>query len=94
MVRSVEDFARRRPVAFVLGSAAAGLVAGRLTRGMIDAGSDDDGARRIPAYPPAASIQPVGAGAIGVEDSEFASPPIPVTSSVGAGGDSTYGGVS
>ncbi len=36
MVRSVEDFGRRRPVTFILGSAAAGVLAGRLTRGMID----------------------------------------------------------
>ena len=35
MLRGVEDFARRRPVAFVLGSALAGLIVGRLTRSMV-----------------------------------------------------------
>ena len=43
MVRSVEDFGRRRPVMFILGCALAGVVAGRLTRGMIDDRSQDWG---------------------------------------------------
>ena len=97
MVRMVEDFARRRPLAFVLTSAGAGLVAGRLTRGMIDAGSD--GARAMPVSPPPSSIQPIGAGGTGVgapsiEDPEWGSAPTAVTSSVGAAEGSTYGGVS
>jgi hypothetical protein len=41
MVRSVEDFGRRRPVTFVLGSLVAGVLAGRVTRGMIDGRAQD-----------------------------------------------------
>ena len=57
MVRSVEDFGRRRPVTFILGCALAGVVAGRLTRGMIDDRSQDGDsadsqtAQRAPASP-------------------------------------------
>lgn len=36
IVRSIEDFGRRRPVAFMLISATAGAIVGRLTRGMLD----------------------------------------------------------
>jgi len=52
MVRGVEDFARRRPVAFVLGSALAGVIVGRLTRSMV-ASSDGSGSPqqgRLPGY--------------------------------------------
>lgn len=37
LLEEVRDFARRRPGAFLLGAAAAGVVAGRLTRGAVDA---------------------------------------------------------
>lgn len=37
----VRDFARRRPGTFLLGALAAGVVAGRLTRGAKEAGSDN-----------------------------------------------------
>ncbi len=49
IVRSVEDFGRRRPVMFILGSALAGVAAGRLTRGIIDdrPNAEDSGDRRI-----------------------------------------------
>ena len=40
----VESFARRRPGAFIALAAAAGLAAGRLTRGLKDAGTDDSSA--------------------------------------------------
>jgi ElaB/YqjD/DUF883 family membrane-anchored ribosome-binding protein len=40
LVDSVSDFARRRPMLFIAGSAIAGLVVGRLTRGMVDAARD------------------------------------------------------
>jgi hypothetical protein len=64
MVRSVEDFGRRRPAMFILGSAVAGVVAGRLTRGMIDDRShDSDSAdRRAPAP---TTVLPAGSAAAG-----------------------------
>lgn len=40
LVDSVSDFARRRPMVFIAGSAVAGMVVGRLTRGMVDAARD------------------------------------------------------
>jgi hypothetical protein len=41
VLRDVQDFARRRPGMFLLLAAGAGVVAGRLGRGIKDAGSDD-----------------------------------------------------
>jgi hypothetical protein len=41
VVHEVQSFARRRPTAFLLLAAGAGLVAGRLTRGLKDATADD-----------------------------------------------------
>lgn len=41
VVNEMQSFARRRPGVFVVLAAGAGLVAGRLTRGLRDAGSDD-----------------------------------------------------
>ncbi|MCU0282762.1 MAG: hypothetical protein MUD13_02545 [Candidatus Nanopelagicales bacterium] len=41
LVDSVSDFARRRPMVFIAGSAIAGMVVGRLTRGMVDAARDE-----------------------------------------------------
>jgi len=47
LLDEVRRFARRRPGAFLLGALAAGMVAGRLTRGAVAAHSDDDnGAHR------------------------------------------------
>ena len=48
--------ARRRPGAFLLGAVAAGVVAGRLTRGAVDAArSDDDTSRPTDGRAPVAS---------------------------------------
>jgi hypothetical protein len=41
VVRDVQDFARKRPGMFLLMAAGAGVVAGRLGRGIKDAGTDD-----------------------------------------------------
>jgi hypothetical protein len=41
LVDEVRSFARRRPGAFLLGAAIAGVVVGRLTRGAVDAARDD-----------------------------------------------------
>jgi len=43
VIDDVRNFARRRPGTFLLGAAAAGLVAGRLTRGAVDERRDTSG---------------------------------------------------
>lgn len=55
VLRATEDFARRRPLTFLLASAAAGVVVGRLTRGMIDDGDGDSGRGGPMATVPAAA---------------------------------------
>lgn len=42
LVDEVRDFARRKPGTFLLGALAVGVVAGRLTRGAVDAARSDD----------------------------------------------------
>jgi hypothetical protein len=49
VVNEMQSFARRRPAAFLALAAGAGLVAGRLTRGLKDASSDDSAATPAPA---------------------------------------------
>ncbi len=51
LVEEVRSFARRRPAAFLLGATIAGVVAGRLTRGMRSASSED--AQATPHLEPA-----------------------------------------
>jgi len=46
MLRSVEDFARRRPGMFLAGAALLGIVAGRLTRGIAAGSPDGNGTSR------------------------------------------------
>lgn len=47
LIDDVRNLARRRPGAFLVGAALAGVLAGRLTRGVVDANRDtDQGARR------------------------------------------------
>lgn len=81
MVRSVEDFGRRRPVVFILGGVVAGLIAGRLTRGMLDDGSSRDDSTDI--TDPASAGNPVDVGTIEALDGTGTYPT--VTSPVGAG---------
>lgn len=64
----VQSFARRRPAVFVVLAAGAGLVAGRLTRGVKDASGDDP----APAAAPAATQELSGQWA---EPSDVASYP-------------------
>jgi len=47
----MQSFARRRPTAFLALAVGAGLVAGRLTRGLKDASSDNSAAATAPAAP-------------------------------------------
>lgn len=49
VVNEMQSFARRRPAAFLVLAAGAGLVAGRLTRGLKDASSDDSAVAPAPA---------------------------------------------
>ncbi len=49
VVDEMQSFARRRPAVFLVLAAGAGLVAGRLTRGLKDAGNDDPAATPAPA---------------------------------------------
>jgi hypothetical protein len=49
VVNEMQSFARRRPAAFLALAAGAGLVVGRLTRGLKDASSDDYAATPAPA---------------------------------------------
>jgi ElaB/YqjD/DUF883 family membrane-anchored ribosome-binding protein len=49
IVRSIEDFARRRPMMFIAISATAGVLVGRLTRGMVDGARQE--AQAAPTYP-------------------------------------------
>lgn len=42
LVEEVRDLARRRPGTFLIGAAVAGVLAGRLTRGAVQAARDDD----------------------------------------------------
>jgi hypothetical protein len=64
LIEEVRGFARRRPGVFLLGAAFAGVVAGRLTRGVVDANRQDDSALPVPrtAYdqPYPASMPPPG----------------------------------
>lgn len=57
LVDEVRTFARRRPGAFLLGALAAGVVAGRLTRGAVAAHSDDAD-QAAPASPPSVEGTP------------------------------------
>jgi hypothetical protein len=61
VLQAVRDFARRRPGMFLAGALAAGLAAGRLTRGMTDAarsGGQDQGMRRPPRQIPSGAALP------------------------------------
>jgi hypothetical protein len=44
LLEEIRSFARRQPGAFLLGAAMAGVLAGRLTRGVVAVHSEDDGA--------------------------------------------------
>jgi hypothetical protein len=49
LVQELQSFARQRPGTFLLAAAGAGLLAGRLTRGVKDASSDDNEVSSTPA---------------------------------------------
>ena len=66
LLDEVRNFARRRPGAFLIGAAVAGLAAGRLTRGLKDRGNGEDetgpysGGGTVPGVPAASTVDPAG----------------------------------
>ena len=68
LTEEVRGLARRRPGAFLLGAAAAGVLAGRLTRGAVDANRDTGGpdfhqiGTRFDSAPPRVSSPPMPVG--------------------------------
>jgi hypothetical protein len=58
LVEELRRFARRRPGAFLLGALAAGVIAGRLTRGVVAVHSDDASSEATQAPAPAAAPAP------------------------------------
>ena len=58
VANEVQSFARRRPVLFIALAAGAGLVAGRLTRGLKDATTGDSTETATPATAPGLGTQP------------------------------------
>jgi hypothetical protein len=66
VVADLQSFARRRPAVFLLLAAGAGLVAGRLTRGLKGAATDDSTAA-APAQPSDLAAYPSASTANGAE---------------------------
>lgn len=88
VLRDVRSFARRRPGAFLLMAAGAGLLAGRLTRGLKDQASHDSGPD------PAGSqhgLTSAGAGSLGYPETSGLTTGVP-GGYAGSGGYSTGGG--
>ncbi len=81
LLDEVRDFARRRPGAFLLGAAVAGVVAGRLTRGVAAAAGSDE--QPAPPVQAGGAVTP-GPGAHTVAEPATA-PPVP---GYGTGGGS------
>ena len=69
VVQEVQDFARRSPAAFLAIAAGAGLLAGRMGRGVKDAGSDDS----APAPAPATATPNAPSGTLDSDVRPFAS---------------------
>lgn len=81
LLAEIRSYARRRPVVFLAGAALAGVVAGRLTKGIVAGPPDDDGPRSLTSgYPdtyqtsqplPLGSAEPYGTA---VAAPDYASP--------------------
>jgi hypothetical protein len=99
VVDEMQAFARRRPAAFLMLAAGAGLVAGRLTRGLKDATSGDPAAMSAPAaaqglsgqgaQPPDVASYPPATARPG---DEIPGSPVPVSGLPPAGGDLAWEG--
>jgi hypothetical protein len=73
LIEEVRRLARRRPGAFLFGAAAAGVLAGRLTRGTVDAKRDTGGSSRGDGYR-AEQFNAAGTGYAGVPPTSVGSP--------------------
>lgn len=58
VLEAISDFARRRPLTYLAACATAGLVFGRLTRGLVSAMKDDSDSRRAELNAPARPVMP------------------------------------
>lgn len=102
LVDEVRDLARRRPGAFLVGAAIAGVLAGRLTRGVVAAQSDDGETESHSWTAPAATYTPTedyvpsyaSSDAFGAGDINGVTSPVESGAYGSAGGyastDSTY----
>jgi hypothetical protein len=82
LIEEVRGFARRRPGVFLLGAAFAGVLAGRLTRGVVDANRQDDSALPMPRtaydqpFPSGVPTPPLGTPGSGMAPAEpYTGPP-------------------
>lgn len=57
VLQEVRDFARRRPGAFLIGAAVAGLAAGRLTRGLTSQGGPEQQPGTVSGVPAASTVE-------------------------------------
>lgn len=92
LLEDVRMFARRRPGTFLLGSLAAGVVAGRLLRGAKDAGDNVDSADSPgvqPAARPGAEYEPVQTDAPASTTGTIVDHPVPPTGGTIAPGGET-----
>jgi polyhydroxyalkanoate synthesis regulator phasin len=91
LVDELRGIARRRPGAFLLGAVAAGVVAGRLTRGAVDMSRSDDGPAPSGGPPPVAAYRATASGdaATGGPDVDLTSAPV-TTSVESTGGRELY----
>ena len=68
LLEEVRGLARRKPGTFLLGALAAGVVAGRLTRGAVDASKDQDVTGSGAATGPSTPVADDAARAVGLDD--------------------------
>jgi hypothetical protein len=76
LLDEVRRFARRRPGAFVLGALVAGVVAGRMTRGIVAARSDESDGDQSPQWS-SATAQPYPAAETPVISGGLLPPAVP-----------------
>jgi hypothetical protein len=76
VVNEVQSFARRRPAMFLVLAAGAGLVAGRLTRGLKDATAGDSTETAAPAAAPGLGTQPAQSAGVAGYPSYGAGAPV------------------
>ena len=94
LLEEVRGLARRKPGTFLLGALAAGVVAGRLTRGAVEASRDEDVAGTGSGANSTGSSTPVAddaARAVGLDDA-VALPGDTVTTTPGEYSDTPVGG--